>query len=87
MNDKVKVWVSFSRIPFIYWTVTGCCFFYFALETLTEMFREIYDAACKNELISNAIVFIEMGTLELRPTVIMTAIYAYSLYGMARVIV
>ncbi|KAK1378264.1 hypothetical protein POM88_025008 [Heracleum sosnowskyi] len=76
VNDKARVWVRFSRVPFLYWTVKGLCLLGLAVGKLIGMDRGTHRAAVRNEPSLEARMLIEVGVLDPLQNFILVDVYA-----------
>ncbi|KAK1356495.1 hypothetical protein POM88_049751 [Heracleum sosnowskyi] len=63
-NEKVRIWVKFTRVPFIYWTIKGLCMLGFVVDDLIGMDKSTHRAAVRNEPNSEARMLTEIGVLD-----------------------
>ncbi|KAK1383788.1 hypothetical protein POM88_021523 [Heracleum sosnowskyi] len=75
-NEKFRIWVKFTRVPFIYWTVKGLCMLGSEVGDLIGMDKNMHEAAVRNEPIPEAWMFIEIGVLDPVKHFILVSAYA-----------
>ncbi|KAK1360731.1 hypothetical protein POM88_045205 [Heracleum sosnowskyi] len=63
-NSKSRIWVRFSHVPFLYWTVKDLCMLGLAVGKLIGMDNGTYRAATRNEPSSVARLLIETDVLD-----------------------
>ncbi|KAK1357634.1 hypothetical protein POM88_050890 [Heracleum sosnowskyi] len=63
-NSKARIWVRFSRVPFLYWTIKSMCMLGLAVGKSIGMDKGTHRAATRNEPSSVARLLIEIDVID-----------------------